>query len=468
MKMTNVHRLLILSLPQALLTACASMAPVLEMPALPVQAQFVAATQTTTDNPSPIGWKQFFSDAQMLQCITAALSNNRDLRMAALRIEESRALYQIQSADLLPSLNATAGVNRSLTPASLSVTGNRALVSANQVGLSAPNFELDFFGRVKNLSEAALNAYLSTKEARAAAQTALIAEVAKNMLSLRSWQEQIDVALQTLDNRQSSHQLLLKKFDQGAASEIDVKLSEAARLNAVYALSVLKRQYAATLNNLAVLTGLPADQIKAENSLSSQESILQPLKANLSSELLASRPDIRSAELRLKAANANIGAARAAFYPHITLTTNLGTASNQLSGLFNAGSNAWVFSPQISLPIFDAGRNQANLDLAQVRKNMAVADYEKTIQIAFREVSDALTARPELDQQIQAQQQLVATQQQRLHLAQLRFDHGIASQLEVYDAQRDLLTAQLTASQTQLARLTNAVDLFRALGGGEN
>ncbi|MDP9108969.1 MAG: efflux transporter outer membrane subunit [Pseudomonadota bacterium] len=458
---------LLLSL--AVVTGGCSMAPLYQRPAAPVAGEFASATGTGTASSqtpaSAIGWREFFPDARLQELITTALANNRDLRTAALRIEEARALANLQSADLLPNLNVTASGSRARIPGSLNPSGNSIVSSSYTVGVSLAAFELDFFGRVRSLNDAVLAQYLASAEAREAAQLFLIGEVAKAYLSERSNAEQLSLAQQTLAGRQNAFELARQRFEVGASSALDLRLSETLVQSARVAVLTLQRQRAQAANALTLLVGQPIASLDAATPLSAQQ-IVSDIPAGLPSDLLANRPDIRAAEQRLKAANANIGAARAAFFPRIALTSALGTSSNALSGLFEAGSRSWSFAPQLLLPIFDAGRNRANLTLAEVRKQLAVTDYEKSIQVAFREVADALDARALLDQQVEAQSAVVEAQQQRLTLAEQRFQNGIASALDVVDAQRDLFTAQQGLVQIRQLRLTNAVDLYRALGGG--
>ncbi len=453
-----------LAAASALLAAC-SMNPMYVRPDAPVAATFAGDATGASRAAADIGWREFFPDQRLQVLISSALENNRDLRTAALRIEEARALYNVQSADLLPNLNGTANGVRSRTPGSLTPF-NRPLVSSSyQVGLSLASFELDFFGRVRSLNDAALASYLATAEAQRSAQLSLVGEVAKAYLAERGYAEQLSLAQQTLDGRQKAYDLARQRFEVGASSEFDLRLSETLVQTARVSLLTLQRQRAQSENALTLLVGKPLTDLPAAPMLSS-ENIITNIPAGVPSDLLTHRPDILAAEQRLKSTNANIGAARAAFFPRISLTAALGTSSNALSGLFSAGSGSWTFAPQLVLPIFDAGRNSSNLTLAEVRKNLAVTDYEKVIQTAFREVSDALVARGLLDEQVGAQQAVVDAQAQRLKLAELRFQNGIASALDVVDAQRDLFTAEQALVQTRQLRLTNAVDLYRALGGG--
>ncbi len=450
----------------AVLSGC-SMAPLYVRPAAPVAVNFAGDATGSTRPASDIGWREFFPDARLQSLIGSALVNNRDLRGAALRIEEARALYDVQSADRLPNLNLIAGESRSRTPGSLTPTGNPVVGGGYQVGLSLASFELDFFGRVRSLNDAALAQYLATTEAKQVAQLSLVGEVAKAYLAERGFAEQLVLAQQTLDGRQKAYGLAKQRFDVGASSALDLRLSETLLQTARVALLTLQRQRAQADNAITLLVGKPLIGLPAAPMLS-DENIVTTIPAGLPSDLLTHRPDIRAAEQRLKAANANIGAARAAFFPRIALTAALGTSSNALSGLFEAGSRSWSFAPQLLLPIFDAGRNRGNLTLATVRSDLAVADYEKTIQVAFREVSDALVARASLDEQIAAQRAVVDAQAERQNLAEQRFKNGISSALDVVDAQRELFSAQQSLVQTRQLRLTNAVDLYRALGGGLN
>jgi multidrug efflux system outer membrane protein len=455
-------------LAAGVLTGC-SLAPKYARPDAPVANVYpdsmAAPAEKNARHTADIGWREFFPDPRLQALITMALENNRDLRTAALRIEEARAQYNIQSADLWPNLNGVANGSRGRTPGSLTTTGNPVVSSSYQVGLSLASYELDFFGRVRSLNDAALAQYLSTEEARKAAQISLISQVAQAYLAERAFTEQLEIAQKTLEGRDTEYKLAKQRFEVGASSELDLRLSETLVLSARVSLSQLTRQRAQAINALTLLVGKPLNDLPPAQPLSEQN-IVVDIPPGLPSDLLEQRPDILSAEQQLKSANANIGAARAAFFPRISLTAGIGTASNDLSGLFDSGSRAWSFAPQILLPIFDAGRNRANLSLTEVRKNIAVANYEKTIQTAFREVADALVARGTLEDQVRDQRAVQDAEAERLRLANLRFKNGVASSLDVLDAERDLFTAQQSLVQTRLLRLTNAIDLYRALGGG--
>lgn len=445
-----------------------SLTPEYTRPDAPVAGAYPADPAGQGDRAAAdIAWREFFPDENLQALIKLALDNNRDLRTAALRIEEARALYNIQSADRWPNVNAGFSGNRTRTPASLSLTGQPVISSSYQVGLSLASFELDFLGRVRSLNDAALSLYLASDEARQAAQISLVAEVAKAALAERALAEQQELAQKSLEGREAAYKLAKQRFDVGASSALDLRLNETLVLAARVALVTLARQRAQAMNGLALLTGKPLTDLPPPQALSAQN-IVAEFPAGLPSDLLNRRPDIRASEQRLKAANANIGAARAAFFPRITLTAGVGTASNELSGLFQSGSDTWSFSPQVVLPIFDGGRNRSNLTLTEVRKNLAIADYEKTIQTAFREVADALVARASLDQQIDAQRAVQEAQADRLRLADLRFQNGVSSFIDVLDAQRELFSAEQALVQARLLRLTNAIDLYRSLGGGLN
>lgn len=458
-------------LAAGVLSGC-SMAPTYQRPEAPIATAYpnqdTAAQDAQAANQqkvSEIGWRNFFPDQRLQSLIATALENNRDLRVAALRIEEARALYNIQSADRYPNFDISATGQRARVPASLSTTGSSVVTSNYQVGLGLAAFELDFFGRVKSLSDAALAQYLSTEEAQRAAHISLVAEVATAYLTERGYAEQLELARQTYETRADAYKLSKQRFDVGAASALDLKQDEASMQTARVTQLALARQRAQAWNALTLLVGQPLTDLPPTEPLSKLD-LVTNLPAGLPSDLLTERPDIRSAEQALISANANIGAARAAFFPQISLTAGVGTASNELSGLFDAGSRAWSFAPQLVLPIFQGGRNIANLKLSEVRKNIEVANYEKTIQTAFREVSDALVARGLLDEQIEAQIRMRDAEAERLKLATQRFDNGIASSLDVLDAKRGLFAADLELVQVRQLRLTNAVDLYRSLGGG--
>jgi multidrug efflux system outer membrane protein len=451
------------TLTSALLTlAGCQILPDFVKPKAPIPEKFDTAIDEAP-SAAEIGWREFFQNTELQQVIEQALTNNRDLKTTALRIEEARALYGIQRADQLPTVNATAGG-----------TNTRALLGANrveytsyQVGLGMTAFELDFFGRVKNLSEAALSQFFATEQARRAAQIALVGEVAKVWLNERALAEQLQIAERTSKARQTSYDLVKQRVDAGISNALELRQSETLVQSSSAAVLALRRQHAQSANALALLVG-SGGKLPEQQALLSEQSITAEISAGLTSDLLEQRPDIRAAEQVLRANQANIAAARAAFFPRISLTAGVGLASSSLNNLFDGGAGVWNFTPALTLPIFDSGRNQANLDLATVRANIAVANYEKTIQVAFREVADALDARATLASEIAAQQAMRDAQSARLELAQVRYKNGVANYLDVLDAERELYSAEQTLLSTLLLRLTNAVDLYRSLGGGLN
>jgi len=465
---TGVSMKLVAVAIAALLGGC-SLIPTYERPAAPVEGDFSshgAAPAGSQPATADIGWRQFFGDERLQRLIALSLENNRDLRVAVLNIETARAQYGVTRADRFPGVNANANGSRQRTPGDLSYTGNATIASQYQVNLGVTAFELDLFGRVRSLSQAALAQYLASEETRRSTQISLVAQLANAYLNERSSDELLALAQRTLKTRQDSYGLIKLRYDAGAASELELQQAESLVQSALSEQAIAERNRAQATNAIVLLVGqpLPAD-LPAPRPLSGQ-ALLAEVPVGLSSDLIERRPDIRSAEQQLRSANANIGAARAAFFPRISLTGAFGTASNQLSGLFDSGSLAWSFAPQISLPIFDAGRNRANLDLAEARKNIAVAQYEKTIQTAFREVADALDAKGTFDRQIQSQQMLVDASRRSLELSDLRYRNGVDSYLQLLDAQRTLFTAEQSLLQARTQRLNNLVGLYKSLGGG--
>lgn len=458
-------RRLIVGCAAVLLAAgCQSMAPEYQQPAAPVAGQFPLAEDAAGESAAALGWRQYFADAHLQALIAQALEHNRDLRAAVLRVEEAQAAYGIARAGLYPQVDAIGSYNRSRTPADLSFTGRPLIAEDYLVGLGISNWEIDFWGRIRSLKDAALQSFLASDEARRALQIALIARVADGYMALRELDERIVIARKTIDSRAESLRIFQRRYEVGATSKLDLTQVETLLAQAQSLEYQLRQARAVQYNALTLLVGSAFELAPAANALDA--TALPALAAGLPSDLLLARPDIVAAEYRLKAANANIGAARAAFFPRVSLTTTYGSASSELEGLFDAGSHAWKFSPSISLPIFDAGRNRANLDLAEVRRDLAVADYEKTIQTAFREVADALAARQWLQRQVQSQQQTLDALSERSRLVKLRYDSGATSYFEVLDAERELLTAEQQLVQTRRALLSSQINLYAALGGG--
>ncbi|MFC4276504.1 AdeC/AdeK/OprM family multidrug efflux complex outer membrane factor [Achromobacter aloeverae] len=416
-----------------------------------------------------IGWRDMFPDPLLQQLIELSLSNNRDLRIAALNVQSAQAQYRIQRADLLPTVGVGATESAQRTPHDLTSSGKAVTSHTYQVGASL-SWELDLFGRIRSLSEEALQTYLAQDETRNATQLTLVSEVANAYLTLRADQELLKLTQDTLKSQRDSYDLTKQSYDNDVATALDLSQAEVSVRTAESNLAQYSRQVAQDMNALVLLLGNPLpDDVRAKLDTPGRlDDALIPtaLPAGLPSDLLERRPDIRSAEHSLLAANADIGAARAAFFPTISLTGSAGTASATLGGLFKGGSGAWSFAPQITTPIFAGGSLRAELDVAKLQKQIQVATYEQAIQSAFREVADALAGRGTLDQQIQAQQLLVQADQRAYDLSQQRYRQGIDNYLTVLDSQRSLYSAQQTLVTTRLTRLTNLVTLYKALGGG--
>ena len=471
MKQTRLLQRLAVS--AAVLLAGCSMIPTYERPAAPIATDWPAlsATAATPGAASAanamaaadIEWQGFFNDVRLRQLIDASLRNNRDLRLAVLNIEQARAQFQIRRADQLPTIGAAATGSRQ--PAA-----NEGITSVYTAGLAMTSYEFDFFGRVASLKEAALSQFLATEEGRKSAQISLVAAVANTYLSLLADEELIAITRQTLATREDSFRLSKLRFDNGVSSELDVRQAESLIEAARVSLAQLTRQRALDQNALVLLLGQPATgelavALPAGKGLADMP-LMADVPAGLPSDLLTRRPDVRQAEQLLLASNANIGAARAAFFPRISLTASAGSASSHLGDLFQSGSFGWTLAPQLLLPIFDAGRNRAGLASATVQRDIAVAQYEKSIQTAFREVADALAGRATLGEQLRAQQAQATAEGVRYRLSSLRYQGGIASQLDLLDAQRSLFTAQQAVVQTRLAQLQSQVTLYKVLGGG--
>lgn len=444
-----------------------SMAPTYERPELPVPAAWPDDVKAPTAAAKPVDWNSFFPDERLRALIKLALEHNRDLRMATARVAEARALYGIQRADRLPTVNVGASGTNTRTPADLSPSGSAVISRRVDVNASLLPFELDFWGRVASLSEAAKASYLATEQAQRAFRLSLIAGVADAYLALAEAQERMDVAQATLASREKTRELVDRRRAAGLAGDLDYLQADAAYEGAKADLAGLQRQYSAARNFLRALVGTEPADLPAGKPLTEQAIPLDQ-QADLPSQVLVHRPDVLAAEQRLLAANANIGAARAAFFPRIALTGSAGTASRDLSGLFKDGQEAWSFTPSISLPIFDYGRNSAGLDLAQARKEIAVADYERTVQQAFREVADLLVAREKLAEQMRAVEAQERSQQRAADIAEARYRQGVGSFLEVLDAQRQLFAVRQGLIQVRRAMWSAAAQLYKALGGEES
>ncbi|MFC5549100.1 efflux transporter outer membrane subunit [Massilia aerilata] len=455
----------------ALLAAGCALQPAYQRPAPPVAAAYPdgpayrASAGADGHTPDEIGWRDFLPDPRLQRLVELALRNNRDLRAAVLNVERVRAQYRVQQAALFPQLGLGASAAAGSVPGS--GPGNSGSSHATRFGadLSA-SWEPDFFGRLHSLSNAAFEQYLASAQAQRAAQILLVSQLAEQYLTMLAYGEELAVTERTLAATTASWKIVKLQYDTGVASELDLRQSQSAVDLAGASHAAQLRLQAQAQNGLVLLVGqpLPAD-LPPPLGLNSQR-ILADVPAGLPSDLLARRPDILEAEALLRAETADIGTARAAFFPNISLTGSLGTASSTLASLFSGGAGAWTFAASLLAPIFDGGANRANLDLAIIQRDIGVAQYEKAIQTAFREVADGLAARGTYTDQLAALQRNEADQQRRLELANMRYANGVDSYLNVLTAQTDLYNAQIGVVTTRLNRLINLVDLYRALGGG--
>jgi multidrug efflux system outer membrane protein len=469
--MNHFNRFAWAPLTLAVFLAGCSLMPTYEQPAAPVPTTFSGDTGgTATTLVAEIGWRNVFTDPSLQRVIEMSLANNRDLRVAVLNIEKARATYRVQDASLFPSIKASGSGSSARTPADLSTTGRTTVSHSYSASLGFSSYELDLFGRVRSLNAQALEQFFSTAEARRSTQISLVAEVATAWLTMAADQDQLKLAQDTLASQSNTYKLNQRSFDLGSASALTLRQAQTSVETARVDVEKYTAQVAQDRNALVLLVGadLPDDLLPKAlpDGATAAASPLASIPPGLPSDLLQRRPDILEAERSLKAANANIGAARAAFYPSISLTASAGSSSASLSGMFKGGSGSWSFSPQISLPIFDGGANQANLDIAKTDRDIYVAQYEKAIQTAFREVSDALAARNTLGRKLDAQQALVDATSESYRLSDARFKRGVDSYLSVLDAQRSLYSAQQNLISTRLSRFTNLVTFYKTLGGG--
>jgi len=460
-----------LMLGAVLLFGGCSLAPEYRQPAAPVPETWPAGpaydnAQDTSGAPVPahLPWRSFFADKRLVQVIETALENNRDLRIAALNVQRARAIYGIQRAALYPAVDATATGSKERLPADLSSSGDATTQERYEVNLGIAAWEIDFFGRLRSLRDQALEAYLATEEARRSAQILLVSEVAKAYLAMAADTENLELASTTLETQQESHFIVKRRYEVGIATELDLRRSQTQVDTARRDVALYTQFVAQDRNALELLTGTPVPAALLPPELS----VLEPageISAGISSEVLLTRPDIQAAEHRLKGANANIGAARAALFPRVSLTTAIGTASAELSGLFDSGSETWLFAPRAVLPIFDA-RLWSALEVTKAEQALAVAQYENAIQTAFREVADALAVRGTVEEQVAAQQSVVAANEETYRLSLKRYDKGLDSYLGVLDAQRSLYLSQRVLVALVLQQQVNRAQLYAVLGGG--
>lgn len=459
----------ILSLSILLALGGCSLIPDYQRPAAPVAATLpgdgVYAGTTQAATATPPEWRGFFRDPALQQLIAVALDNNRDLRVAALNVEAFQAQYRIQRSELFPQLGAAGSGTRQRLPGDLSASGEPTTAGQYSATLGVSAWELDLFGRVRSLRDAALQQYFATEQAQRATQISLVAGVANAWLALQADRAQLALSEDTLRTYEQSYALTQRSFEVGVATALELAQSRTAVEGARISVAQYRRLVAQDANALQLLLGTgSAEGLNATAALDGE--LLAELPVGVSSELLLRRPDILQAEHALKAANASIGAARAAFFPSIGLTASAGTASSQLSGLFDGGSGTWLFQPQINLPIFTAGRLKANLDYAELQQDIRVAQYEQAIQAAFREVADGLAARGTYREQLVAQRDLVESSSEYYRLAESRYRAGVDSQLTLLDAQRQLFAARQQLIASRLAQLSGEIALFKALGGG--
>ena len=462
-----LRNLTLILLAATALSAC-TMAPATVRPALAVDNAWPIASANTGSavTAADLGWREVFVDPRLQGVIELSLNNNRDLRVAVLNIEKARAQYRVQRAALLPGVNATASGTRGESSSAQVVAGGDRTVEVYSAGVGVTSYELDIFGRVRSLKDAALQSYLATAETRRSVQISLIAQTANSWLALAADQDLLALSQETLETRQQSMTLVQRRFEAGAISQLEVSeaqtLIEAARADvATYVAQVEQDKNAL---RLVVGTTVPADLLPAGGLVTAQ--ILPDLPAGLPSDVLTRRPDVLAAEHQLAGSNADIGAARAAFFPRISLTGSTGVASNSLGSLFDSGNGAWSFAPSISLPIFAGGANVAGLDSAKASRDIAVATYEKTVQTAFREVADGLAVQSTIQDRVGSQERLVAAANDTVRLSRARYGAGIDSSLTLLDAQRTLYTSQKGLIGARLARATNLATLYKALGGG--
>ena len=464
----------------ALVSSGCTMIPDYKRPDAPLAAGYSSDDATAAANAvaaADIGWREFFTDPHLQKLIETALQNNRDLRVAALNVEAARAQYRIQRAELFPAIGVTGSHQSSKFPSGVFGAGGGAGGGAtigtdeinrfNNVGVGITSYELDLFGRIRSLKQARLADYLALQETRRATQISLVAEVANAYFAVLTDQRLIAGTADVLKSQESTLGLSRQRLEAGATDALTVHQVETSVYTARANLARYERQLQLDRNALTQLIGLP--QLPADLPLDTvidENALATPLSAGLPSELLTRRPDVLAAEQQLIASNANIGAARAAFFPNITLTGSYGTASTELDGLFKDGTEAWSFAPSITIPIFAAGANKASLDAAKLQKDIGIAQYESAIQAAFREVSDALAARATLDRQVEAQQGLATATSQSFKLANLRFERGVDDYLTVLDSQRSQYTATMDLESIKLSRLQNLVTLYKVLGGG--
>lgn len=458
MRMKHNKKHLFLAISTVFFTACQSHS--ISQPQVELAAQY---PQTSQQSYQTLQWFDYINDPQLIEVITLTLAHNYDLKIAALRVQEAQVAYGIQRAELLPSISGSAGYERSHVPKDLSGIGRSVTTGQYSIGLGMNQWELDLWGRIRSLNEAALHQFLATEYNRIAVRNSIMQQSIHTYLTLSELGKRIYFAQQSVKSYEKSVRIFKRRYEVGAGSKVEYIQAQTMLSNGQSLLAQLQKNQQLTANYLVQLIGQPVvvpkpnlDQVTFKNT---------KIQLGLPSELLLNRPDILQAEAMLKSKQANIHAARAAFFPRIALTGSFGTASTELDGLFKSGSDVWSFAPSISIPIFTAGRLKNNINLAEIRRDIAVSSYEQTVQNAFREVVDALTTQQHLAQQLQIQQQGLSAFRETARLAQLRYDNGAVGYLDVLDAQRNLLNAEQQWIETQSTLMQAYVSLYFALGG---
>ncbi len=457
----------------AVLAGC-SLAPEYERPVAPIPTNFPysdsvngGGADAAAGYAADLGWKEFFTDPRLRDLIALALDNNRDMRIAVARVEEARAQYGIADSERLPTFGVGGNAQVTRTPEGVRMGGAEApsVTRSYMAGVAMTTFELDFFGRIRNLSEAARRQFLATAQAQRTVRINLVSQVAEAYFRLRTAQQLRELMAKTLESRENTYRLVQARYDTGVASALDLQQAKGQVETIRADQQSMRRVEAQALNALQLLVGAPLPDDLPPPAVFGRDQLLASVPVGLPSDLLVRRPDIIAAEHALIGANANVGAARAAFFPNISITGMLGFASPQLGGLFSGGNRYWQYQPQIQVPIFNGGL-AGGLDLAQARKNIAVAEYEKTIQTAFREVADALAGEATYWDQLEAMRALEATAAEALRLANLRYETGVDSFLQVQSAEVNLYSVQQAFLQVGMESLLNRVALYKALGGG--
>ncbi|WGO91565.1 efflux transporter outer membrane subunit [Pseudomonas viciae] len=453
----------------ALLGGCINLAPQYERPEAPIAEQWLAPASTPKGQvAADIEWQQFFTDSRLARLQTLALSNNRDLRLAALNVEKAQAQYRIQRAESLPSIDASVSGTHSRTPGSLSNSGSATTTHDYSAQLGLSSYEVDLFGRVQNLQDEALEDYLALTETRRSTQISLVAEVATAWLTLAADSERLHLAQETLRSQLATYELTQRSHALGGSSGLSVAQAQTTVESARADAAAYESQILQDRNALRLLVGSDVPEELLPGSTLESAAALVQVPAELPSSLLQRRPDVLAAEHTLKSANIDIGAARAAFFPSISLTASAGSSSSALSSLFKSGSGAWSFAPSVSLPIFDGGSNRATLDAAKTEREIQVQTYQQTLQSAFKEVADALAVRSTLDRRIEAQQALTDASRKSFELSDALYRGGSQSYLEALDAQRSLYSAQQDLISLRLTEQSNRVTLYKVMGGGWN